>query len=768
MTTAVARSNTALLAATGTVAGGMFLTTLPLSSVFTDWTWLWASVGCALPYLLVVSAFRYRGRTEWWPSVIGLVLSALMLLWVFVPQHLWFGLIPTGQSVSDINHLVDQAHQIMEGDHAPVPASAPLRLLVAAALVLLVALTDILGVLLRQPLLAAAPLLEVLAVASATSSRSANPVWFAAAAIGFLLILLAGTRLQDAAWGPSVDGSAGRLAGGRRMAATGIVAALIIPLLLPAVPTNLLAKAAHHDTNGSLAGDGNGLLTLSSLASLQGSLKLTTPKNLFQVQVGTTDAPFYVRQEVDDLFTTSGWKPSGSTFGDPMQVSLAQNDYPVLPSSSGSDKSNSMEMQATFSILNLGGQTLPILANPKALRIKGNDGQWNSTTSNVTGVNLKRKMVYTEDVEQPSPSVKDLEAAPAWDSGGNQQLEQRYRSLPKQPDEVAQLVAQLTGDLSTPYDKARAISDYFTDGKHGFTYSLDATGGDTQNALLNFLHQKKGFCQQYAAAAAVLMRQAGLPSRVVVGYTHHAPGANGVFVVTTLDAHAWVEVYFPTIGWIPFDPTPLSGLDTARTVGLPWATHPGAAPESTDVPNTDVNRPSSAGGSAADTSSAATASGSSGPHIPRLVWQIGLPILVVLILFALLLVGPRFLRRRQRKRRLDRARSTGNPELLWLELAATANDRNALWPRTMTVGQVPDWLGRHGVDERGRLAVQTIAGSVERDRFSSQLVTTLPPEEIRALDLALTRWAKRTDRRLSLLNRWLPKSLFGRTPRWHR
>ena len=79
-----------------------------------------------------------------------------------------------------------------------------------------------LGVLLRRPLLASAPLLEVLAVASATSSRSANPVWFAAAAIGFLLILLAGTRLQDRAWGPSVDGSAGRLGGGRRMAVTGI------------------------------------------------------------------------------------------------------------------------------------------------------------------------------------------------------------------------------------------------------------------------------------------------------------------------------------------------------------------------------------------------------------------------------------------------------------------------------------------------------------------------------------------------------------------
>lgn len=769
MTSAVARSNTALLAATGTVAGGMFLTTLPLSSVFTDWSWLWASIGCALPYLLVVSAFRYRGRAEWWPSLIGLVLSALMLLWVFVPQHLWFGVIPTSRSGTDISHLLNQVHQIMEGEHAPVPASAPLRLVVAAALVLLVALTDVLGVLLRQPLLAAAPLLEVLAVASATSSTSANPFWFAAAAIGFLLILLAGTRLQDAAWGPSVDGSAGRLGGGRRMAATGIVAALIVPLLLPAVPTNLLAKAAHHDGTGGLDGNGNGLLTLNSLASLRGSLKLTTPKNLFQVQVGTTDQPFYVRQEVDDQYTNRGWQPSGSTFGDPGQVSLGGSDYPIQPSSPGPDNSNSIPIQATFTILNLGGQTLPILANPKMIRVKNNDGEWNSATSNVTDVNLKRNMVYTEEVEQPLPTIRDLEAAPAWDSAGDQQLENRYRALPKQPEEVTSLVGQLTAGLSTPYDKARAISDYFTSGKNGFVYSLDATGGDTQNALLNFLHQKKGFCQQYAAAAAVLMRQAGLPSRVVVGYTHHSPGANGVFVVTTLDAHAWVEVYFPTIGWIPFDPTPLGGVDIARAVAIPWASHPNQAPESSDVPSTnDANRPSSAGGPSASSSTQAAAGASSGSHIPPLVWQIGLSVLGVLIVLALVLIGPRFLRRRQRKRRLDRARSTGNPELLWLELAATANDRNALWPRTLTVGQVPDWLGRHGVDERGRVAVQNVAGSVERDRFSPTLVTTLPPEDIRALDLALTRWAKRTDRRLSLMNRWLPKSLFGRSPRWHR
>jgi hypothetical protein len=103
-----------------------------------------------------------------------------------------------------------------------------------------------------------------------------------------------------------------------------------------------------------------------------------------------------------------------------------------------------------------------------------------------------------------------------------------------------------------------------------------------------------------------------------------------------------------------------------------------------------------------------------------------------------------------------------------LELAATAADRNALWPNTMTAGQVAGWLSRHGVDETGRAAVITVADTVARDRFSAQRVSQLPPGTVTALDHALTRWARRTDRRLSLLHRWLPRSLVNRQPRWHR
>ncbi|MEO7262150.1 MAG: DUF3488 and transglutaminase-like domain-containing protein [Jatrophihabitantaceae bacterium] len=751
--------------ATGTVAVGVLLTTLPLRSVFTDWSWLWVSVGCVLPYLAVVALFRLRSTPRWWHSLVGLLASVLMLLWVFVPQHLWLGVLPTPSSLTDIGDLVGAAGTSIQQEHAPLASTGALRLLVAAALVGLVALTDVLGVLLRRPLLAAAPLLEVLAIASATSSDAAHPVWFAAAAGGFLLILLSGTRLQDRAWGPSVDGSAGRLGGARRMAVTGVVAALLVPLLLPSVSVNVLARATHRG-GGSGTGSGSGQIVLNSLASLRGSLQRPNPVQLFRVQA--IGSPFYVRQEVLDQFSDDGWRPSPKSGFQESRTNLA-GPFPISPDPDSADDSKPSEYDVTFTILALGGTTLPILSNPQSLRIPDGPGGgvWSRDTASVVNAKLKRGMTYAERVSQPNPSVPLLKTATAWDpSTVDDATRDRLLGLPENlPASVLQRTEAIIAGKTTPYDQAKAISDYFTTPENGFTYDLNAPAEDGRSALETFLDKKQGFCQQYAAAAAVMMRQAKLPSRVVLGYTHRDPDTSGAFTVMTSDAHAWVEVYFPTIGWIPFDPTPLAGPDAGRAVPLPWAPHPQTVAEPTAEPT--ANRGPSASGASA-TGEANQAAGSEGRFGPStLVVEIALLALLGLVLIVAVIFGPQWLRQRQRRRRLERARTTGNPEPLWLELAATATDRDALWPSTVTVGQVAGWLSRHGVDERGRAAVTAVADRVERDRFSAQLVDEMPADSIAALDQALTRWARRTDRRLSLMHRWIPRSLIGQ-PRWRR
>lgn len=750
-----------LAVATATVAGGVLLTTLPLRSIFTDWTWLTVSILCALPYLAVVAGLRLRGGLRGWHTLTGLLASVLMLIWVFVPQHLLFGVLPTTATVGDIRDLIEQAQTVMRSEHAPLPSTAGLRLLVCSALVGLVVLTDVLGIVLRRPLLASAPLLEVLAVASATSGEAAHPVWFVAAAIGFLIIVLAGTRLQDRAWGPSVDGSAGRLGGARRMAVTGVLAALIVPLALPSVSVNVLSRAAHHGSGGD--GPGNGQTQLNTFASLRGSLRQPSPIALLRVQVDPNSAPFYIRQAVLDQFTNTGWQQSGNAFGPPSLSALDGGDYPSVPANQG--QTPTFNFNARFTVLGLGGTTLPLLANPTNLQA-GSDGAWNARTDSVIGVNLRRNMTYAESVQQPAPTLDQLRSAPDFTSSQDRQIDAQLLSLPAQPREVTTLAAQLTQGLSGPYAKARAISDYFTNGKNGFVYSLNAPADDGRAALVTFLDKKQGFCQQYAAAAAVLMRQANIPARVVIGYTHETPDAAGDFTVTTSDAHAWVEAFFDGIGWVAFDPTPLTGADATRVVPLPWATH--AAPSTSSSAEPTARPATSALSSSAAPLSSGAAAGGGSSTIPPLVLEIVGGTAGGLLVLAAIVFGPRLWRSRQRRKRLGIARATGNPELLWTELAATATDRDALWPTTLTVSQVPDWLARHGVDERGRAAVTAIAETVQADRFSAHLVAALPEESILGLDQALTRWARRADRRQRLINRWIPRSLLDRPARWRR
>jgi hypothetical protein len=69
---------------------------------------------------------------------------------------------------------------------------------------------------------------------------------------------------------------------------------------------------------------------------------------------------------------------------------------------------------------------------------------------------------------------------------------------------------------------------------------------------------KRGFCQQFASAMAVMLRAVGIPARVAVGFTQGKPDPNDATLwhVHTSDAHAWVEVLFPTYGWLSFEPTP--------------------------------------------------------------------------------------------------------------------------------------------------------------------------------------------------------------------
>jgi hypothetical protein len=103
--------------------------------------------------------------------------------------------------------------------------------------------------------------------------------------------------------------------------------------------------------------------------------------------------------------------------------------------------------------------------------------------------------------------------------------------------------------------------------------------------LESFLFRdKRGYCQQFAGAMALLLRMGGVPARVAVGFTQgRRDPATNHWLVTDLDAHAWVEVWFPRFGWVKFDPTPPVDPALRNLAPLPSATAVGSS--SGSLPN---------------------------------------------------------------------------------------------------------------------------------------------------------------------------------------
>ena len=119
--------------------------------------------------------------------------------------------------------------------------------------------------------------------------------------------------------------------------------------------------------------------------------------------------------------------------------------------------------------------------------------------------------------------------------------------------QVAHLAERLTAGERNAYDAAVAIESHLRT-----SYAYNEQPPRHRLPLRAFLFQDGiGYCQQFSGAMALMLRMVGIPARVAAGFAPGTPLTSGKgFVVTDLDAHAWVEVYFNGIGWVPFDPTP--------------------------------------------------------------------------------------------------------------------------------------------------------------------------------------------------------------------
>lgn len=126
--------------------------------------------------------------------------------------------------------------------------------------------------------------------------------------------------------------------------------------------------------------------------------------------------------------------------------------------------------------------------------------------------------------------------------------------------ELYSLNQRIIRDATDPYQITLRIEQYL---RRFYSYTLTPPSTDYSSAYAAFLFETRaGYCQHFAGAMALLLRYNGIPARVAVGFTTGEEVAQDVYMVTTNNAHAWVEVYFPTIGWVAFDPTPGRSLPT--------------------------------------------------------------------------------------------------------------------------------------------------------------------------------------------------------------
>ncbi|QXG75763.1 DUF3488 and transglutaminase-like domain-containing protein [Modestobacter sp. L9-4] len=632
-----------------------------------------------------------------------LLLVLVVLTMVFASPDAWYGLVPTPTSLGDLGGLLaDGLDEVREQGTPALPLTGLLAL--TTVFVALVALAvDLLAVPARQPALGGLGLLVLYCVPVSTITGDVALVSFAAPAAGFAVLLWADQRSRLVENSRAGSGSAlgtGTLPA-LRTGVLALVAGVLLPVLVPTLSEGSLAAGL----GGS--GTGNGLGTaLDPVAEMAGQLNRPEPIDLFRLDASVAD-PGYLRSvALDDYTADRGWRLTNLDG----QESIA-DDATLAPLTGGQ---SARPVAATVTVLEHDDVFMPVLYSPLSVQLEdggddADDWRFDADARTVFGRDTTTAgLTYRMSAQQPEPTVDQLDAAP--DPGADSDAVQRYTQLPQLDPSVTDLAGELTDPGQAPYERVRAIQDHFTDPANGFKYSLSTTPGTTGDDLVDFLRLKQGYCEQYAGAMAVLVRAAGVPARVVLGYTPGQVQDDGTRLVTTDDAHAWVEAWFDGLGWIPFDPTPIAAN---RAVDLPWAPRTPATDDATVDPVTpQVEAPVPAAPTAEldrDDEPVPSAAPLAQPRTDLTPWLAGAGgTLLVLGLAAV----PFLVRRRQRAGRL----SDGSPDALWGELMATATDLRIEVPGTVTSRQLARQLAERlsGAEPAAVEAVRSLALAQER------------------------------------------------------
>lgn len=143
-----------------------------------------------------------------------------------------------------------------------------------------------------------------------------------------------------------------------------------------------------------------------------------------------------------------------------------------------------------------------------------------------------------------------------------------------------------------------SVMDYLNSGRYKYSLTADNFSSETSSPLHTFLYNtRQGHCAMFASAMCLALRYQGIPARYVTGFTLGGDGCEQTddghykYTLTDKELHAWVEVYYENLGWVPYDPTPGSiraDIGTAPSVTDITVTTPSSESAATETSPADT------------------------------------------------------------------------------------------------------------------------------------------------------------------------------------
>ncbi|MGI8756540.1 MAG: transglutaminaseTgpA domain-containing protein [Acidimicrobiales bacterium] len=381
--------------------------------------------------------------------------------------------------------------------------------------------------------------------------------WLVAAVVVLVVTDRLGTELNP---GLQPGGGAGRTRAATT-ARTVVVVSAIVVLLAVLVAPALLPHVGNRTEAGSgprLGRDGGASLRSSDRLDMTRRPELTN-EVLFTVE---SKAATFWRGETFDRWNGHAWTRS-DRFVTRLAPDGAVRAAPDDLAAGGPDR-----LVQRFRIRAQYADVVYAAATASSVSIDAVAGQRDDAT--LVSAPLGNGATYTVTSRRIPLTVERLRAAagpvPA-------DVVTRYAQAPVATDRVRSAATRVTQGATNTYDKVRALEAWMG---ARTKYSLDAPlapqGVDVVDHFL--FSSRQGWCEQVASSLVVLARANGIPARLATGFVpDERDPVTGTFTVRARDAHSWAEVWFPELGWVPFDPTaqvPLAGKDRSKATAGGW------------------------------------------------------------------------------------------------------------------------------------------------------------------------------------------------------